>query len=71
MKKQPKNVIIKNIRKYFEEKIFLKHKEKSLGDNAKLRSYKINPITVRYLSKVLDDDYTAEGIAKSLYYPRV
>ncbi|MBT8124762.1 MAG: restriction endonuclease [Gammaproteobacteria bacterium] len=71
MKKQSKKIIVKNIRKYFEDEIFLNHKKKSLNDNAKLKSYKINPITVRYLSKVLDDNYTAEGIAKALYYPRV
>ncbi len=35
------------------------------------QSYKINPILVKYLSKILEDDFTPLGIAKALYYPRV
>ena len=56
---------------YFEEFIFKNHIEASLKKNAKLKSYKINPVVVRYLSKVLEDDYTAKGVAKALFYPRV
>lgn len=57
--------------KYFETFIFKNHIEASLKKNAKLNSYKINPIVVKYLSKVLEGDYTAEGVAKALFYPRV
>lgn len=56
---------------YFEEFIFKNHIEASLKKNAKLKSYKINPIVVKYLSKVLEGGFTAEGVAKALYYPRV
>jgi hypothetical protein len=56
---------------YFEKKIFEKHIASSLSIHAKLKSYNINPIVVKYLSKVLDDKYSPEGIAKALYYPRV
>lgn len=59
------------ITKYFEEKIFETHKKNALEKHSKLKSYKINPILVKYLSKVLEDDYTAKGIAKALFYPRV
>lgn len=48
---------------YFETFIFKNHIEASLKKNAKLKSYKINPIVVKYLSKVLEGDYTAEGVA--------
>lgn len=56
---------------YFEEKIFEKHINSSLKVHSKLKSYNINPIVVKYLSKVLDDKYSPEGVAKALYYPRV
>jgi len=63
--------LLKSITGYFEKKIFEKHKNNVLNKHSKLQSYKINPITVKYLSKILDDNYTPEGIAKALYYPRV
>lgn len=56
---------------YFKDKIFENHKINSLKTHSKLKSYKINPILVKYLSKVLDNDFTAIGIAKALYYPRI
>lgn len=56
---------------YFEKNIFKNHINASLTRNAKLKSYKINPIIVKYLSKVLDDGYTPIGVAKALFYPRV
>lgn len=56
---------------YFRTNIFENHISASLTRNAKLKSYKINPITVKYLSKVLEGDYTPLGVAKALYYPRV
>ena len=65
------NQLLKIVTKYFEEKIFDNHKINSLKAHSKLKSYKINPILVKYLSKVLEDDFTPIGIAKALYYPRV
>jgi len=56
---------------YFGKKIFQNHKENVLKNHSKLKSYKINPIIVKYLSKILEDDFTPLGIAKALYYPRV
>ena len=56
---------------YFGDNIFKSHKENVLKNHSKLKSYKINPIIVKYLSKVLEDDFTPLGIAKALYYPRV
>lgn len=63
--------LIAKIVEYFETKIFKNHIEASLKKNARLQSYNINPIVVKYLSKVLEGDYTAKGVAKALYYPRV
>jgi len=65
------NELLKIVTKYFEEKIFDNHKINSLKNHSKLKSYKINPILVKYLSKVLEDDFTPIGIAKALYFPRV
>ena len=59
------------VKEYFKEKIFANHKKIAIRDHTKLKSYKINPIIVKYLSKVLDDDFTPIGIAKALYFPRV
>ncbi|NQX82250.1 MAG: restriction endonuclease [Flavobacteriaceae bacterium] len=65
------NKLLEIVTQYFEEKIFDNHKINSLKTHSKLKSYKINPIIVKYLSKILDDDFTPIGIAKALYYPRV
>jgi hypothetical protein len=64
------NELLGIVTKYFEEKIFDNHKINSLKNHSKLKSYKINPILVKYLSKVLEDDFTPIGIAKALYFPR-
>jgi hypothetical protein len=56
---------------YFKKNIFEKHISSSLSKNSKLKSYNINPIVVKYLSKVLENNYSPEGVAKALYYPRV
>lgn len=63
--------LIEKIVDYFERNIFNKHIENSLKKNSKLKTYNINPIVVKYLSRVLDGAYTPEGVAKALYYPRV
>ena len=56
---------------YFEKNIFQQHINSTLKNHSKLKSYNINPIVVRYLSKVLDDKYSPEGVSKALFYPRV
>lgn len=56
---------------FFRRNIFEKHINSSLTNNSKLKSYNINPIVVKYLSKVLENNYSPEGVAKALYYPRV
>jgi hypothetical protein len=56
---------------YFETNIFKNHIEASLNTHSKLKSYNINPIVVKYLSKILENNYSAEGVAKALFYPRV
>lgn len=63
--------LLEIITDYFNTKIFKNHRKNTLKNHAKLKSYKINPILVKYLSKVLEDDFTPLGIAKALYYPRV
>lgn len=65
------NVLLQIITDYFEDKVFENHKINTLNNHSKLKSYKINPIVVKYLSKVLEDNFTPLGIAKALYYPRV
>lgn len=59
------------VTEYFKDKIFKNHITKSLRVHSQLKSYKINPIIVKYLSKVLENNFTPIGIAKALYYPRV
>jgi hypothetical protein len=63
--------LLKIITSYFKDTIFENHKKNVLKNHSRLRSYKINPIIVKYLSKVLEDDFTSLGIAKALYFPRV
>lgn len=63
--------LITKIVEFFRVNIFEKHITSSLTNNSKLRSYNINPIVVKYLSKILENNYSPEGVAKALYYPRV
>ncbi|AMC11321.1 hypothetical protein Lupro_08655 [Lutibacter profundi] len=65
------NHLLGIITTYFKDKIFENHKINSLKTHSKLKSYKINPIIVKYLSKILENDFTPIGIAKALYYPRI
>jgi hypothetical protein len=66
-----KKVLTEKIVEYFKENIFDNHINASLKVHSKLKSYNINPIVVKYLSKVLEGNYSAEGVAKALFYPRV
>jgi hypothetical protein len=66
-----KKGLTKQIVAYFEEHIFKNHIEASLKNHTKLKSYNINPIVIKYLSKILEDNYSARGVAKALFYPRV
>ncbi len=63
--------LLKIVTEYFKSNIFENHKSSSIKTHSKLKSYKINPIVVKYLSKILEKDFTPIGIAKALYYPRV
>ena len=65
------NELLQIVTTYFEEKIFENHKINSIKTHSKLKSYKINPIIVKYLSKILENEFTPIGIAKALYYPRI
>jgi hypothetical protein len=65
------SILLEIITTYFKDTIFENHKINALKIHSKLKSYKINPILVKYLSKILEDDFTAIGIAKALYYPRI
>ncbi|WP_457611280.1 PmeII family type II restriction endonuclease [Lutibacter sp.] len=65
------NQLLKIVTTYFKDKIFETHKINALKTHSKLKSYKINPIIVKYLSKILVNDFTPIGIAKALYYPRI
>jgi len=63
--------LTKIIVEYFKVSIFNNHINASLKIHSKLKSYNINPIVVKYLSKVLENNYSPEGVAKALFYPRV
>ncbi|MEE9362991.1 MAG: PmeII family type II restriction endonuclease [Cellulophaga sp.] len=65
------NELLQIVTTYFEEKIFENHKINFIKTHSKLKSYKINPIIVKYLSKILENEFTPIGIAKALYYPRI
>ncbi len=65
------NELLEIITGYFRDKIFENHKISSLKTHSKLKSYKINPIIVKYLSKILENEFNPVGIAKALYYPRI
>ncbi len=63
--------LIDEIVDYFETNIFERHLDSTIKKHSKLESYNINPIVVRYLSKILENNYNPEGVAKALFYPRV
>lgn len=71
MKDRTQEELIQEIVGYFKVYIFENHITASINTHSKLKSYNINPIVVKYLSKVLENDYTAIGVAKALFYPRV
>lgn len=71
MEAKTQNQTIKEIVEYFKVYIFENHIKASINTHSKLKSYNINPIVVKYLSKVLENSYTPIGVAKALYYPRV
>ncbi|WP_052596954.1 PmeII family type II restriction endonuclease [Aureispira sp. CCB-QB1] len=63
--------LLEIVKEYFKESIFDTHRTNVEKVHCKLKSYRINPIVVKYLSKVLENDFTPIGIAKALFYPRV
>lgn len=66
-----KTELLEVVTDYIKVNIFESHLNTSIQKHSKLKSYKINPIVVKYLSKLLEDDFTPIGIAKALYLPRV
>lgn len=66
-----KNELMMQISQYFIENIFEAHIQRASTENSKLSAYKINPILIMYLSRLLEGNYTPMGVAKALYYPRV
>lgn len=71
MNTKSQDELLFEIVEYFKTYIFDNHISSSISFHSKLKNYKINPIVVKYLSKVLENDYTPVGVAKALYYPRV
>lgn len=71
MKRKNQEETINEIVEYFKTYIFENHITASINIHSKLKNYNINPIVVKYLSKVLENNYTPIGVAKALYYPRV
>lgn len=71
MNSKTQNEIIHEIVEYFKIYIFENHIKASINTHSKLKSYNINPIVVKYLSKVLENEYSPIGVAKALYFPRV
>lgn len=63
--------LISNIVAYFQKNIFENHISASLEKHSQLKSYNINPIVVRYLSEILEGNYSPMGVAKALFLPRV
>jgi Type II restriction endonuclease EcoO109I len=63
--------LLREIVSFFKTFVFENHINASLNIHSKLKSYTINPIVVKYLSKVLENEYSPEGVAKALFYPRV
>ncbi len=71
MKNRTEEELLNEIVQYFKIYIFENHINASLAVHSKLKSYNINPIIVKYLSKILEENYSPEGVAKALFYPRV
>ena len=63
--------LLTEIVEYFKVYIFENHINAAIKVHTKLKSYNINPIVVKYLSKVLEGNFNPVGVAKALYYPRV
>lgn len=62
--------LINSICEYFENEILTKHQDNLIKKHSKLSEYQINPILVKYLSQLIENGITPEGIAKALFYPR-
>lgn len=62
--------LIASICDYFEKEILTKHQDNLIKKHSKLSEYQINPILVKYLSQLIENGITPEGIAKAIFYPR-
>jgi len=71
MNTKNENELLSIVVEYFKTYIFETHINASINKNSKLKNYTINPIVVKYLSKILENEYTPIGVAKALFYPRV
>jgi len=63
--------LLNSIIGYFRQEVFEPHLRNLEVDNAELSSYSANPFLTPYLSKVLEDEYNARGVAQVLYFSRV
>ena len=64
MENRTEEQLLLEIVTYFDTFIFKNHINASIKTHSKLKSYNINPIVVKYLSKVLEGNYSAEGVEK-------
>ncbi|NCP67268.1 hypothetical protein GW756_02600 [bacterium] len=58
--------LILKVTEHLKKVIFEKHLSSSAGKNTKLKSYNVNPIVVKYLAKILQNDFSPLGVAKAL-----
>ncbi len=62
--------LLKEISNYFENEIIEKHLNNLIKKHSKLKNYQINPILIKYLSQLKENDVSSEGLTKALFYPR-
>lgn len=65
------STLLGQVIEYFEINIFKSHIETIAKKHSQIKSYNINPIVVRYLSELIEGEYSPLGVAKALFYPRV
>ena len=65
------NQLINRAKLFFKEEIVPSHLKKALNKASKLKNYKVNPFTVKYLANFLEGDDSPKSIAKALIYPRI
>jgi hypothetical protein len=63
--------LIQRATNFFRDEIVPSHLDTALTKASKLKAYKINPFTVKYLANFLEGDGSPRSIAKALLYPRI